>query len=228
MSPVPAPGAEVDIGLPPGLPGLTPRVEPHGLGVGNCRLGRGPGDRNGRPGRARKMAGSLDSRPAAADCDLSDACTEVPMAAVTTWEQQIDEWLHSDRKFAETCLLENGSVGRMFTVHTRGGNDVPIHAAWDDAATKASTLALVRVLGLALDAVAIGCVGEAWVVLNPTTGDMETRPASNALRKECVVISIEGRAEGGSGTLRRLAVLEIIRDGGPGGKPVGTRPIEMP
>ena len=100
---------------------------------------------------------------------------------------------------------------------------MPGTAVWTSDDEKERVLALARLLCLAFDVVAVGWMGEAWLVDHPSPAEMAVRASASPRRKDCLIVSLESRAY----SRTRVAIREIVRKDG-AGKPLGLRPVELP
>jgi hypothetical protein len=140
---------------------------------------------------------------------------------VADWEKQLGLWHEYDRSFAERALFAKRSVNPMFVLRTSTGTTIPLVSGWTNDDERQGCHDLVRLLCIALDVLAIGHMGEAWMLMG-ADAMAGVRPSMSPTRRECLVVSMQSRDSRGE-PWRRVDVREIIRSDGSSGRPKSLR-----
>jgi hypothetical protein len=132
----------------------------------------------------------------------------VPKDAPPDWAA----WFENHCQYAETVLLESDELFQMFIAHARNGTIVPIFAR---SSTTSETLHnMARVVCEAYDAVALSCIGEAWVApmstpeLTDYLSGASPKLAERRNKVEAVSVLLTYRL--GSGERRTMASIRAL------------------
>lgn len=145
-----------------------------------------------------------------------------PNSARGDWAKQV----RFDMAFAEKTLLKNGDVGRMFVIHAKDAQHAML-APWNSREEKFRMLQMVRAYCIAVDAVAVSFISEAWVrSVMRAHGESEAefherseavRPSEAEDRREVVMCVVMYREAGERHVLSEAREIQRRANGKPDG-----------